>query len=243
MQWSVLSWDVVLIMLVLAVVVPWRGQSRVRMLLSLPHLSSAQRIALYGSTIAFQWLGTGIVIWRSIARGLGPAALGLLPQRPALGLVLGLILAAALAALQVVSLRQLSQLPIEKRGQLYQIAAKLMPQELTEALVFVALVGTVSLCEELVYRGFVFAVFRQVSGSAAVAIVGSSVLFALGHIYQGRRGTASTFALGLLLAGARSWSGNLLPAIMAHLAVDSVAGLVGRQEAKRMANAQGTATQ
>jgi membrane protease YdiL (CAAX protease family) len=166
MQWSALSWDLVLIILVLAVVVPWRGRTRVRMLLSLPQLSSAQRISLYGSTIAF-------------------------------------------------SLRQLSQLPLEKRGQLYQIAAKLMPQELTEALVFVALVGTVSLCEELVYRGFVFAVFQRVSGSAAVAIVGSAVLFALGHIYQGRRGTASTFALGLLLAGARSWSGSLLPAVMA----------------------------
>jgi membrane protease YdiL (CAAX protease family) len=234
MQETALTWDFALIFLVLAIVVPWRGMVRVRMLLARPHLSSGERISLYGSTIGFQWLAAAVIIWRAVVRGLGPAALGLLPQRPAMGILLGAAMAATLASLQMVSLRQLARLPVEKRGQLYQIAAKLMPQELTEALVFAALVGTVSLCEELIYRGFVFAVFKQLGGgSAAVAIVGSAALFALGHIYQGRRGVANTFVLGLLLAGARSWSDSLLPPIMAHLAVDSVAGLVGQQAAAK----------
>jgi membrane protease YdiL (CAAX protease family) len=232
MQWSVLTWDFVLILLALVIVVPWRGLSRVRMLLASPQLSSGERIALYGSTIAFQWLATAIVLWRSIAGGLGPAALGLSPERPALGIVLGAVLVAALGALQIVSLRQTARLPLEKRGELYRIAAKLMPRELTDGLVFVALVGTVSLCEELIYRGFAFAVFRQMGGgSVALAMVGSSALFALGHAYQGRRGVANTFVLGLLLAGARSWSDSLLPPILAHVTVDAVAGLVGRRAA------------
>jgi membrane protease YdiL (CAAX protease family) len=233
MQWSALPWDFVLIFLTLAIIVPWRGMVRVRMLLARPQLSAGERISLYGSTIAFQWLATAIVVWRSVARGLGPAALGLLPQRPALGIELGAAMAVGLAWLQIMSLRQLAQLPIEKRGRLYQIATKLMPRELTDGLVFVALVATVSLCEELIYRGFVFAVFKQLGGgSAAMAIIGSSALFALGHIYQGRRGVASTFVLGLLLAGARSWSDSLLPPILAHLAVDLVAGLVGQHAAR-----------
>jgi membrane protease YdiL (CAAX protease family) len=232
MQWSALSWDFVLIFLTLAIVVPWRGMVRVRMLLGHPQLTSGERISLYGSTIAFQWLATAIAVWRSVAHGLGPAALGLLPEKPALAIALGAAMATTLALLQMVSLRQLARLPLEKRGHLYQIAAKLMPRELTEWLVFVALVGTVSLCEELIYRGFVFAVFRQLGGgSAAVAIFGSSALFALGHIYQGRRGVANTFVLGLLLAGARSWSDSLLPPILTHLAVDLTAGLAGPQAA------------
>jgi membrane protease YdiL (CAAX protease family) len=232
MRWSALPWDFVLIFLVLAIVVPWRGMVRVRMLLACPQLSSGERIALYGSTIAFQWLGASIVTWRAVARGVGPAALGLLPERPLLGIVLGAVMAAALAALQLLSLRQLARLPVEKRGHLYQITARLMPRELTEALVYAALVGTVSLCEEFMFRGFVFAVFKELGGgSATLAIVGSSALFALGHVYQGRQGVASTFVLGLLLAGSRSWSGSLLPPIMAHLAVDSVAGLAGQQAA------------
>jgi len=243
MQWAALPWDFVLIFLVLAIVVPWRGMVRVKMLLALPQLSSGERISLYGSTIAFQWLGAALVVWRSVSHGFGPAALGLLPARPMRGVMLGVGMAVALATLQIVSLRQMAQVPAEQRGRLHQIAAKLMPQELTEALVFAALVGTVSLCEELIYRGFVFAALGELGGgSAAMAIVGSSALFAIGHAYQGRRGVASTFALGLLLAGARSWTDSLLPPILAHLAVDATAGFAGRQGRKGTAAEQSSNT-
>jgi len=232
MQWSALPWDFVLIFLALAVVVPWRGMVRVRMLLALPALSVGQRITLYGSTIAFQWLATAIVVWRSAAHGFGPADLGLLPEEPAKGLVLGAAMAAALATLQIAGLRQMKHVPPEKRGRLYEITARLMPRELIDGLVFAALVGTVSLCEELMYRGFAFAAFKELGGGSAVfAIVGSSALFGIGHAYQGRRGVLNTLVLGLLLAGARSWSDSLLPAVMTHLAVDAVAGFAGRQAA------------
>jgi membrane protease YdiL (CAAX protease family) len=228
MQGSALPWDFVVILLVLGIVVPWRGMVRVRGLLAVPALSSAERISLYASTIAFQWLAASVTAWRAVARGLDAATLGLAPDDPAPGLILGAAMAVILASLQMASLRQLSRLPAEKRGHLYRISAKIMPRNLTEALVFVALVGTVSLCEELLYRGFAFAVFKQLGdGSAAVAVAGSSALFAVGHLYQGRRGVASTFVLGLLLAGARTLSASLLPSIMAHLAVDLMAGLAG----------------
>ena len=228
MQDSALPWDFVVILLVLGIVVPWRGMVRVRALLAVPSLGSAERISLYASTIAFQWLAAGVTAWRAVARGFGPATLGLSPENPAPGLALGAAMAVVLASLQIASLRQLSRLPAEKRGHLYQISSKIMPRNLTEALAFVALVGTVSLCEELLYRGFAFAVFKQLGGgSTALAVAGSSALFAVGHLYQGRRGVASTFVLGLLLAGARSWSDSLLPSIIAHLAVDLVAGLAG----------------
>jgi membrane protease YdiL (CAAX protease family) len=224
-----MPWDFALIFLTLATLVPWRGLVRVRMLLSRPQMSSGERISLYGSTIAFQWVATAIVVWRAVARGMSPAALGLLPARPAFGFALGVAMAAAMALLQIASLRQMARLPIADRGHLYRIASRLMPREATDWLVFVALVGTVSLCEELIFRGFVFAVFRQIGGgSAALAIVGSSALFAFGHIYQGRPGVAKTCVLGLLLAGARSWSDSLLPPILTHLAVDLVAGFAGR---------------
>jgi len=243
MQVSALPWDFAVILLALAVVVPWRGLVRVRALLAGPQLNSAERIALYGSTIAFQWLATGITTWRAIAHGFGPAVLGLSPERPAPGIFLGAAMAVVLASLQIASLRQLSRLPPEERGHLYQITSRLMPRNLIEALVFVALVGTVSLCEELLYRGFAFAVFKEISGgSTAVAVAGSSALFAVGHMYQGRRGVASTFVLGVLLAGARSWTDSLVPCIMAHLAVDLMAGLAGRHFGGEASSATGAAS-
>ena len=67
-----------------------------------------------------------------------------------------------------------------------EIASKLMPQNLTEALPFVALVCTVSLCEEFLYRGFVFSAFQRVLAAPRLAaILGSSVLFGVGHVIPG----------------------------------------------------------
>ena len=148
-----LPWDLVAILLVLGIVVPWRGAVRMRALMARPQVSSAERIAIYASTIAFQWLAASITTWRAVARGWSLNLLGLSPESPASGIALGAAMAVVLGALQFASLRQLSRLPPQKRGHLYRIACKLMPQDLTEALPFVALVCTVSLCEELLYRG------------------------------------------------------------------------------------------
>lgn len=230
MQVFPLPWDFVAILLVLGIVVPWRGTVRMRALMARPQVSSAERIAIYASTIAFQWLAAGITAWRAVARGWSLNLLGLSTESPASGIALGAAMAVVLGSLQLASLLQLSRLPPEKRGHLYRIASKLMPQNLTEALPFVSLVCTVSLCEELLYRGFAFAVFRELGGeSTALAMAGSSALFAAGHLYQGRRGVANTFVLGLLFAGARAWSGSLVPSIIAHLVVDLVAGWAGRR--------------
>jgi membrane protease YdiL (CAAX protease family) len=222
-------WDFLLIILVLAIVVPWRGVIRVRELLTRPYLSTKERLTLYGSTIVFQWLAAIVTVWRSLARGLTPEALGMAPESGARGLILGLLMALALGSLQIFSLRQLSRLPIEKRGHLFQVALKLMPQNFSEAFAFVILVVTVSLCEEVIYRGFAFAVFKNVgAGSLMFALIGSAALFAIGHAYQGKRGLISTFVLGMILALARSWADSLLPAIMTHLIVDLTAGLAGK---------------
>jgi membrane protease YdiL (CAAX protease family) len=101
-----------------------------------------------------------------------------------------------------------------------------MPRSSIEGLAFVALAATASLCEEFLFRGFVFAVLFGVTGSLAAAIIGSSLLFALAHLYQGTRGIITTFILGLILASLRIWPGNIVPAIALHFLVDIMAGFV-----------------
>jgi membrane protease YdiL (CAAX protease family) len=221
-------WDLAAILLLLGLVVPWRGAVRVRALLASPTLNSTERIAIYGSTIAFQWILTGLTAWRCVARGWSLASLGMTLADRAETIGIGLALASVLALTQFVAFRQLRRVAPEQRGRLPQIARKLMPQNLTEALPFVALVCTVSLCEEFLYRGFAYSAFQRVfGGSALAAILGSSILFGVGHFYQGRRGMTNTFVLGAIFAGVRWWTGSLAPSILAHLAVDLVAGLGG----------------
>ncbi len=223
---EVLPWDFALILLVLGVVVPWRGAERVQKLLARPELAAADRLGLYASTMAFQWAAAAIVAWRSIARGLNPAQLGLAVPQPELALATSLALCFLLGATQIYSLRKLSRLPPERRGFLAELARKIMPHTAVEALAFFALAATVAICEEFLYRGFVFAVVqRAFRGSAVAATLVSSALFALAHLYQRRRGLASTFVVGLIFAGVRILTGSLAPSIAAHMLTDLIAGL------------------
>jgi CAAX protease family protein len=214
----------------------------VRALLARPALSSTERIAIYGSTIASQWILTGLTAWRCVARGWSLPSLGMALADRSLAIGTGLALASALALIQFVAFRQLRQVAPEQRGRLGEIARRLMPQNLPEAFPFVALVCTVSLCEEFLYRGFAFSAFQRIfGGSALAAILCSSLLFGVGHFYQGRRGVANTFVLGAIFAGVRVWTGSLVPSILAHLAVDLMAGLGGSRWAASQKQAEGAA--
>ena len=62
-----MPWDIALIFIVLAVILPWRGRVRMKKLLAMPHVSSMERLVLYASTIAFQWLSVVVVAWRAWA--------------------------------------------------------------------------------------------------------------------------------------------------------------------------------
>lgn len=221
-----MPWDFALILLVLAVLVPWRGAVRIKQLLARPHLATADRLALYASTIAFQWVAVGVTAWRCYAHGLSAQRLALAFREPQLTTAATAALALLFAASQLFSLRRLARLPSHRRGFLHHMAQKVMPQNLVESLAFVALVITVALCEEFLYRGFAFAVIQQQTrGSLILASVGSSALFALAHAYQGRRGLSTTFLVGLLFSSARILTGSLAPSVLAHLVADLLAGL------------------
>jgi membrane protease YdiL (CAAX protease family) len=221
-----MPWDFALILLVLGVLVPWRGAVQIRKLMSHERVDTAERLSVYASTIALQWLATGVVLWRVAARGLQPERLAAALPDAARSSIAFLLLASGILIHQAYSLRRLSRMMPEEQGILGELARKLMPQNFVERLAFVGLAATVAPCEELLYRGFVFAVMEDAAGGSAVfAALASSAFFALAHLYQGRRGVASTFLVGLLFAGVRVWTGSLAPCIGTHLVVDLYAGL------------------
>lgn len=240
-----LPWDFALIAAVLGIAVPWRGAVRVRRLLARPQLTTSDRLALYASTIAFQWLAAGVVAWRATARGLTTQQLALTVPDAGRAIVGGIALCLVLGAAQLYSLRRLARTPPKRQSFLHEFARKIMPQNMTEGLAFFALVVTVALCEEFLYRGFIFAVAENVFGGSAVfALLISSALFGLAHLYQGKKGLVSTFVVGTLFAGARLATGSLAPAMIAHLLTDLLAGLASGKLAQHAdaSEPQGQAT-
>jgi membrane protease YdiL (CAAX protease family) len=219
-----LSWDLLLLLVALAAIVPWRGAQRVRALLSRPSLSSRERIGIYLSTLIAQWLAVALVAWRCSSRGIDAARLGLVIPSRATSFSLTVALAVLFAAIQLAGFRALAQVPDKKRGRVYEVTRRLMPQNSAEAFVFTTLVATVSICEEFLYRGFAFAVFAIMFGGTFPAVIASALLFGFGHAYQGRRGVSMTSILGLVFASARAYTGSLLPGVVAHFALDLLAG-------------------
>ncbi len=222
---SGMPWDFALIFAILAVIVPWRGRLRVRELLRKPSLSTSERLSLYFSTMAFQWLAAASILWRWQARGLHLASLGMALPAPQLSVLLAVGLSAGLAAVQIRSFRRIAQLPPERQGFIGELARRLMPHSRTEWLVFVPLTVSVALCEECLYRGFAFAALETASRSLFFAALGSSLLFAAAHLYQGPKGVAATFVVGLVFAGARVLARSLLPSVAAHFVADLLAGV------------------
>jgi membrane protease YdiL (CAAX protease family) len=101
----------------------------------------------------------------------------------------------------------------------------LLPRTGREKAVFLLLSVFAGVGEEIAYRGFLLTAIALWSGSAAVALVVSSVAFALVHAYQATPGVIRTGVLGLLLGGSLLVTGSLVPAIVAHILIDWVMGL------------------
>lgn len=216
-----MHWDYILILAILAVVVPWRSLGRIRDLLAGPELTSSERVLLYSSTVAFQWTAVAVILWRCQAHHLSWVALGVALQHPARSLAAAAGLSIILVFNQVYAIRRVAAFPCESRGIVPRLAEKLLPRTSTEIWAGLVLVLTVAICEEFIYRGFVEAVFVGVfSGSALAGAVISAAFFSSAHMYQGRKGLITTFAVGLIFSTARIWTGSLLSPIIIHFAVD-----------------------
>src|SRR5712692_8243779 len=228
-----MPWDFWLIFLALGVLLPWRGRARMKKLLTMPHVSSTERLVLYASTIAFQWLATALVAWRAWAHGYTAAQLGLVFS-DRLGILLAAVVGAAtIATLQWLNLRRVGRIPVESRGALQPIAERILPQSAIELLPYFALAITAGLCEEFLYRGFAMAVFTQAGLRTSLVVFVSSALFGLAHSYQGRGGMVMTFVVGIVLGLSRIAYNSLVPAVIWHTAVDVVAGTAGPRYLRR----------
>jgi uncharacterized protein len=242
-----MHWDFVVILIVLGGLVPWLGRRRVRQLMLLPGTTKLDRLTLYASTIAFQWAAVSVILWRATAHGIRPDQLGLSVRQPALTVGMSIVLSGLFFANQVFSVKKLASRQAELKGLLPQLALKVFPQDSVEGLAFLALVSTVALCEEVIYRGFIQFIFQDVTGGVVLlGILCSAIFFALAHFYQGTRGLLSTFVVGLLFAAVRSWTGSLIPPISTHFVADLTVGFLApvrlrgnRPESSPMASSVG----
>ncbi len=101
---------------------------------------------------------------------------------------------------------------------------EIIARQLSYSIPFPALIAVLALVgvyEELFARGLLLQRCRSLAGGTWIPVMVSSVLFGLGHLYQGWIGVAQTTLIGIVLAVLTLRWRTLWPAILAHALLDT----------------------
>ena len=102
------------------------------------------------------------------------------------------------------------------------MANVMIPRTKKEKTWFLFLTASAGICEETVWRGFLFFLLQTVfpSWSIIIVVAVASLVFGVGHLYQGPAGFAKTSLFGALFGCLYVATGSLLPGMLLHFVAD-----------------------
>jgi len=202
---------------VLLVVVPAMAFAQVKALQD----EMPPRDVIYRSSMASHVIFGGLALWVGIDR-FGLAELGLSPLPGATDVLWALAVLAAVLGANVVLHFITEAMGMEAS----EVLKRLVPRTREDRRTFALMSVTAGVGEEIVYRGFLFLILVAAGLSVPGALVLQALAFGMVHAYQGPVGVTATALLGLLFGLSFVLLGTLWPAILAHVAVDWVVGLM-----------------
>ena len=99
----------------------------------------------------------------------------------------------------------------------------ILPTNANECKLFALISIMAGISEEVLYRGWLFAVLFTLHINPLIACLTTALLFGLSHTYQGKSGVLKTAILGLFLAIFYLASGMLIVPIVIHALIDLIA--------------------
>jgi membrane protease YdiL (CAAX protease family) len=100
------------------------------------------------------------------------------------------------------------------------LPAALSPHTPAELVLATVMVVVVAVVEETIFRGYLILRFTEVTRNTAVAVLLSTIIFSLGHGYEGSAGVVTVGFMGLVFAVIYVWRGSLLAPMVMHFLVD-----------------------
>ena len=184
----------------------------------------ALRRRIWTNAILSQWLLAGCVVALVVlhARGWGSLLLELRPSGGLLGILVGLATMISLVVRQRGSVSSDPEVRDRVRERLSNVK-QLLPASRAEYPHFAVLACTAGLCEELLFRGYLFWYGSQFMPALWAAGL-QAVLFGVGHLYQGPRGILLTGLAGVFFTAVTFVSGSIWPAMLIHALMDLNAG-------------------
>ena len=215
-----------LLVVVLAVFFPIRAGTfgyRRLTLAPLERVADVRR-SLYLQAIALQWGLSALALWIWWWRERSAATLGLEP-RTVVGTGWGLVGAGLVGiGLWIVRMRaRRDPDALERTLERLRHLERMLPHTIRERNHFYLVSLTAGICEELLYRGYMlWYLGHWLDTIPAVAV--ASLIFGVGHAYQGWKGIITTGLVGAVMAIVYLGSGSLWPAMALHAVIDMHAG-------------------
>ena len=206
----------------LLLILPWQSVKGIRLLDAAVVRDSNARLDFYRSAVASQWvlaLITLAVMWQADSQ----AVTDMFTAAPSADSLLVAALALAALATQSPLLpavrNRLARSESARRA--LQPIRNILPRSDAEKKLWVTISFTAGICEEILFRGFLFFYLQTMLGLGTAATIGlSSAIFAVGHLYQGTPNVLRVGIVGCVLGIVYAVTDNLIWCIALHTFLD-----------------------
>lgn len=225
--------------LILFVVQPIYGaRSYRRYLERLANGAPPDRVGLYKQTLVIEWVAFFVVgaAWILLDR---PFALLGFVKSSSMQVVGGALALALITAFLIYSWQSARKMKPEKKAETARSLGKLvhfLPHTTREYRHFVGISITAGIVEETLYRGFAFWYLAHYMPIWSVILL-SSIIFGLGHTYQGVGGVARVSLVGVAFGVLYVLTGSIWLPMLMHIILDAVQG-AGILEVLRRSDAE-----
>jgi len=110
-----------------------------------------------------------------------------------------------------------------------------LPKTDKELKWFLFLSFSAGVCEEILFRLFLFEFLKE-NSNLIIAFIVTNLIFAITHIGSGKANLISSFILGLLFSTIYYFTDNIWIAIILHISIDINAGILGYRINKMIRN-------
>ena len=180
-------------------------------------------VLIAASTILRDLALVGLILFFLWRNGESPELIGWASRGVLADAVLGLILSPVVIAMIAALGASLQSLGLS--GPQQPLPSFLRPQGTDQIILATLLVVVVAISEETIFRGYLVSRIGDVTGSIPLAVLLSSVIFSLGHAYEGLAGMIAVGVMGAVFAVLLLWRKSLVAPMVIHFAND-FAGIV-----------------
>jgi hypothetical protein len=231
-NWTVLisSWNSWLFFVALSLLFPALGiilYKRFKKLSELIKSNKWNKATLYGSIIIAEWI---LVILLVIIDSKHSISLNDIGERVGFyirSFWISIFLLLILAILVFQNIRQLKRTNLEELEKSLIKLRFFLPSSFLEWIIFVIMIMTTGICEEILYRGWLINFLIAITSSKWIGVLFSSAIFGLAHTYQGKQGIMSSSIIGLIFGITFIFVQSLIPSQIIHVVINLTNGIVG----------------